>query len=145
MLQESLTNYISKEKLLLGNPLPVERDDFDWDAETMLFDFELGLSPSFEVKLKGRKAITCYEITADDETIDKQIDRMRSQYGSLHAEGTVVDGVEITAQFAVEDIDNKSTLSIDDIKSKAQKKKLMVPKLAIQSNSNQRASSTITN
>ena len=77
MLQESLTNYISKEKIaLLGNPLPVERDDFDWDAETMLFDFELGLSPSFEVKLKG--VITCYEITADGETI-KQIDRMRSQ------------------------------------------------------------------
>jgi len=130
MLQESLTNYISKEKIaLLGNPLPVERDDFDWDADTMLFDFELGLSPSFEVKLKGRKAITCYEITADDETIDKQIDRMRSQYGSLHAEGTVVDGVEITAQFAAEDIDNKSTLSIDDIKSKAQKKKLMGAKV----------------
>ena len=130
MLQESLTNYISKEKIaLLGNPLPVEIDDFDWDADTMLFDFELGLSPSFEVKLKGRKAITCYEITADDETIDKQIDRMRSQYGSLHAEGTVVDGVEITAQFAAEDIDNKSTLSIDDIKSKAQKKKLMGAKV----------------
>ena len=68
-----------------------------------------------------------------------KIDRMRSQYGSLHAEGTVVDGVEITAQFAAEDIDNKSTLSIDDIKSKAQKKNSWVPKLAIQSNSNQRA------
>ena len=100
----------------------------------MLFDFELGLSPSFEVKLKGRKAITCYEITADDETIDKQIDRMRSQYGSLHAEGTVVDGVEITAQFAAEDIDNKSTLSIDDIKSKAQKK--TVPKRALENAAN---------
>ena len=71
MLQESLSNYISKEKIaLLGNPLPVEREDFDWDADTMLFDFELGLSPSFEVKLKGRKAITHYQITADNETID---------------------------------------------------------------------------
>ena len=130
MLQESLSNYISKEKIaLLGNPLPVEREDFDWDADTMLFDFELGLSPSFEVKLKGRKAITHYQITADNETIDKQIERMRSQYGSLHAEDTVADGVEITAQFTAEEVDNKSTLSIDDIKSKAQKKKLLGAKV----------------
>ena len=130
MLQESLSNYISKEKIaLLGNPLPVERDDFDWDADTMLFDFELGLSPSFEVKLKGRKAITHYQITADNKTINKQIERMRSQYGSLHAENIVAGGVEVTAQFTAEDVDNKSTFSIDDIKSKAQKKKVMGAKV----------------
>ena len=59
ILQESLSKYISEEKIaLLGNPLPVEREDFDWEADTMLFDFELGLSPEFEVKLKGRKSIT---------------------------------------------------------------------------------------
>ena len=130
MLQESLSNYISKEKIaLLGNPLPVEREDFDWDADTMLFDFELGLSPSFEVKLKGRKAITHYQIKADNETIDKQIERMRSQYGSLHAENIVAGGVEVTAQFTAEDVDNKSTFSIDDIKSKAQKKKVLGAKV----------------
>ena len=54
---------------------------------------------------------------------------MRSQYGSLHAEDTVANGVEITAQFTAEDVDNKSTLSIDDIKSKAQKKKLLGAKV----------------
>ena len=130
MLQESLSNYISKEKIaLLGNPLPVEREDFDWDADTMLFDFELGLSPSFEVKLKGRKTITHYQITADNETIDKQIERMRSQYGSLHAENIVAVGVEVTAQFTAEGVDNKSTFSIDDIKSKAQKKKVLGSKV----------------
>ena len=119
----------------MGNPLPVEREDFDWDADTMLFDFELGLSPSFEVKLKGRKTITHYQITADNETIDKQIERMRSQYGSLHAENIVAVGVEVTAQFTAEGVDNKSTFSIDDIKSKAQKKKYWGPKLATPSNS----------
>ena len=130
MLQESLSNYISKEKIaLLGNPLPVEREDFDWDADTMLFDFELGLSPSFEVKLKGRKTITHYQITADNETIDKQIERMRSQYGSLHAENIVAGGVEVTAQFTAEGVDNKSTFYIDDIKSKAQKKKVLGAKV----------------
>jgi len=130
MLQESLSNYISKEKIaLLGNPLPVEREDFDWEADTMLFDFELGLSPTFEVKLKGRKSVTQYEITADSETIDKQIERMRSQYGSLHPEDAIANGVEVTAQFTGDDVDNKSTLTIDDIKSKAQKKKLLGAKV----------------
>ena len=130
MLKESLTNYISKEKIaLLGNPIPVEREDFDWEADTMLFDFELGLSPSFDVKLKGRKAITHYQITVDNDTIDKQIERMRSQYGSLHAKDTVADGVEITAHFKAKGVDKKSTFNIGDFKSKAQKKKLIGAKV----------------
>lgn len=130
ILQESLSKYISEEKIaLLGNPLPVEREDFDWEADTMLFDFELGLSPEFEVKLKGRKSVTQYEITADAETIDKQIDRMRSQYGSLHPVDSVSADVEVTAQFDGEGVDNKSTFLVDDIKSRAQRKKLIGAKV----------------
>ena len=126
MLQESLSNYISKEQLaLLGNPLPVEKTDFDWEAETLAFDFELGLSPEFDLKLKGRKAITHYQVEADKKMIDSQIERMRSQYGSLHPLETVETGAELTATFTGEDIDNKSTFSLDDLKSAAQKKKLI--------------------
>lgn len=126
MLQESLSNYISKEQLaLLGNPLPVEKTDFDWEADTLAFDFELGLSPEFELKLKGRKAITHYQVEADKQMIDDQIERMRSQYGSLHPLEAVEAAAELTATFAGEDIDNKSTFSVDDVKSAAQKKKLI--------------------
>ena len=130
MLQESLSNYISKEQLaLLGNPLPVEKTDFDWEAETLAFDFELGLSPEFDLKLKGRKAITHYQVEADKKMIDNQIERMRSQYGSLHPLKTVEAGAELTATFTGEDIDNKSTFSLDDLKSAAQKKKLIGAKV----------------
>ena len=130
MLQESLSNYISKEQLaLLGNPLPVEKTDFDWEAETLAFDFELGLSPEFDLKLKGRKAITHYQVEADKKMIDSQIERMRSQYGSLHPLETVEKGAELTATFTGEDIDNKSTFSLDDLKSAAQKKKLIGAKV----------------
>jgi len=125
MLQESLSNYISKEQLaLLGNPLPVEKTDFDWEAETLAFDFELGLSPEFDLKLKGRKAITHYQVEADKKMIDDQVERMRSQYGSLHPLDAVEAGAELTATFAGENIDKKSTFSVDDVKSAAQKKKL---------------------
>ena len=130
MLQESLSNYISKEQLaLLGNPLPVEKTDFDWEAETLAFDFELGLSPEFDLKLKGRKAIIHYQVEADKKMIDNQIERMRSQYGSLHPLKTVEAGAELTATFTGEDIDNKSTFSLDDLKSAAQKKKLIGAKV----------------
>ena len=37
--------------------------------------------------------------------------------------------LRVTAQFTAEDVDNKSTLSIDDIKSKSQKKKLLGAKV----------------
>ena len=130
MLQESLSNYISKEQLaLLGNPLPVEKTDFDWEAETLAFDFELGLSPEFDLKLKGRKAITHFQVEADKKMIDNQIERMRSQYGSLHPLKTVEAGAELTATFTGEDIDNKSTFSLDDLKSATQKKKLIGAKV----------------
>lgn len=125
MLQESLSNYISKEQLaLLGNPLPVEKTDFNWEADTLAFDFELGLSPEFDLKLKGRKAITHYQVEADKKMIDGQIERMRSQYGSLHPLDAVEAGAELTASFVGEDIEKKSTFSLEDLKSAAQKKKL---------------------
>jgi len=57
ILQENLNKYITDEKLeLLGNPLPKMQDEIDWKADVMNFEFELGLSPKFDVKLKGKKA-----------------------------------------------------------------------------------------
>ena len=68
MLQEALSKYINGEKLdVLGNPLPKPQDDLDWDADNFVFEFELGMAPQFDVKLKGRKAITKYNIIANDE------------------------------------------------------------------------------
>ena len=45
LLQSSLNKYLTEEKLdILGNPLPRVKEDFNWDAETFSFEFELGLS-----------------------------------------------------------------------------------------------------
>ena len=63
ILQESLGNYFKDEKLdILGNPIPLEGEKIDWGSEKFTFSFEIGLSPAFDVKLKGRKAITQYNI-----------------------------------------------------------------------------------
>ena len=71
ILQESLNNYITEEKLeILGNPLPKEQESFDWQQDDYSFEFELGLSPKFDVDLKTKEAITQYQIVADEETIE---------------------------------------------------------------------------
>ena len=52
LLQQNLDQYLKDENLnILGNPLPVMQEDLDWKASKLSFDFELGLSPEFEVKL----------------------------------------------------------------------------------------------
>lgn len=65
IIQQSLNKYLTDEKLeILGNPLPVENSDFDLDKEDFKFDFELGLSPKFEVDL-NKKTVTKYKVVAD--------------------------------------------------------------------------------
>ena len=84
LLQDALNKYLTEEKLdVLGNPLPKDQDNFNWDADDYSFEFELGLAPKFEVKFNGKKAITHYKIVASDEMIDNQIKTIQKQYGKL--------------------------------------------------------------
>lgn len=121
LLQEALNKYLTEEKLdVLGNPLPKAQDDLNWDAENFSFEFELGLAPSFDIDLKSKKAITHYNIIADDEMINEQVERIQKQYGKLVAKDTVEEGDEITGAFTNEEknIENKATLPLEKVKSK---------------------------
>src|SRR5210317_968041 len=41
LLQDNLNKYLTEEKLdVLGNPLPKQQDNFNWDAEELAFEFE---------------------------------------------------------------------------------------------------------
>lgn len=124
LLQDNLNKYLTEEKLdVLGNPLPKQQDDFDWDAETLDFEFELGLAPEFDVNLKGKKAITQYKIVADDKMIDEQVERISKQYGKLVSQDVVGDDNEITGTFnnEAEEIENNTTIELDKIKTKKNK------------------------
>jgi trigger factor len=121
LLQEALNNYLTEEKLdVLGNPLPKEQEDFNWDAENYSFEFELGLAPAFEVELKSKKAITQYDIVADEKMINEQVERIQKQFGKLIAKDTIEEGDEITGTFKNEEkeIEKKTTLTLDLIKGK---------------------------
>jgi len=121
LLQDNLNKYLTEEKLdVLGNPLPKQQDNFDWDQDELAFEFELGLAPNFEVALKTKKAITQYKIVADKKMIDEQVERIQKQYGKLVSKDVVSKNDEVSGTFfnQAEEIDNKTMLEIDKLKSK---------------------------
>lgn len=121
LLQDNLNNYLTEEKLdVLGNPLPKQQDNFNWDAEELAFEFELGLAPDFEVSLTPKKGIPHFKIVADKKMIDEQVDRIRKQYGKLVGQSEVGAENEVTGTFVNEDaeINHKTTLELSKLKSK---------------------------
>lgn len=121
LLQDNLNKYLTEEKLdVLGNPLPKQQDNFDWDNEELAFEFELGLAPDFEVSLDTKKPITQYKIVADKKMVNEQVERIQKQYGKLVSKTEVGKKEEVTGTFKNEsaEIDNKATLELDKIKSK---------------------------
>jgi len=127
ILQEALNKYITDEKLdILGNPLPKQQDDFDWNKEDYRFEFELGLAPDFDINLSPKKGIVHYNIEADKDMIDNQIKSIRKQYGKLASKQEVKSGYLVQGRFVneEEDIDHETTLKLEDLKSKKNQKLL---------------------
>lgn len=132
LIQEGLNKYLTEEKLdVLGQPLPKMQDDIDWEGDTFSFEFELGLAPEFDVVLKGKKAITHYNIKADDKMIDDQVINIQKQYGKLISLDTVAKDSEITGTYTneAEEINNKVTLTLDKFKGKATEKQFVGAKV----------------
>ena len=122
LLRENLDKYIKDEKLeLLGNPIPkASKEDLDWEASQLNFEFELGLAPKFNIKLDVLKKVVCYEIEPEKKMIQEQIIHLQKQYGKLVSQKKIEKGYEITAQFRNQEVELETMVnfSIEDIKSK---------------------------
>lgn len=132
LLQDALGKYLVEEKLdVLGNPLPKAQDDLDWDSDAFSFEFELGLAPEFDVNLKSKKAITHYNIVADDKMINNQIESIQKQYGKIISQNEVTKDSEITGTFTNEEkeIDNSTMITLDKLKGKTNPKKFIGAKV----------------
>jgi trigger factor len=122
ILREQLDTFIKEEKLnLLGNPLPkAPEQELDWSADSIDFEFELGLAPKFDVKLDILKKVVRYEIEPDAKMLTEQLDYVRKQYGKLVSQKNPAKGFEITAQFRNEalELEKMGTFTLEDIKAK---------------------------
>ena len=135
ILEDSLTTYLTEENLdILGNPLPKAQDDINWESDELIFEFELGLAPEFDVTLDGAGPVTYYNISADDEMIDNQIKTIQRQYGKLVTQDEVKEGFTVVGTFHNEEegIENEATFKVDDVEGKTNKKELLGAKVGDQ-------------
>ena len=94
LVSESLQNYITEQELhLLGDPMPKLGDDeMDWEiGNDFTFDFEMGLAPIIDVQLSEEDHLTKYQITVEQDMIDKEIERYAVRYGQFVDTDAVVD------------------------------------------------------
>ncbi len=132
VLQEKLNAYLAEEKLdLLGNPLPKVTDNFDWEADTLKFDFELGLAPEFTVDLTSKNKITKYTVVADEAMLDEQVEYIQKQYGKLISKEVVAEGDDMAGVFVNEDagINSEVTINVDAFRTKTNQKKFIGKKV----------------
>jgi trigger factor len=132
LLQDSLNKFITEEKLdILGNPLPRIQDDFNWDAETFSFEFDLGLAPEFEIDLSAKNKIKQYNIVATDELIDEEVKNIQKRYGKMSSLEEATEHSNVTGTFVNEEkeINKKSTFLVNDLKGKKNEKKVIGAKV----------------
>ena len=122
VIQKALSDFLTDQKLaILGNPIPKENKELDWNSDDMTFEFEIGLSPEFEVSLKNKKAIESFQIEADTKMIDSQVENIQNQYGKLVSKNSISDGFEINGSFINKElnVDSTTTFQLKNIKGKA--------------------------
>lgn len=132
LLQQSLNNYLANQKLeILGNPLPRLQETFNWDAETLSFEFELGLIPEFTVALKSKKKVTEYKIIATEELLDEEMKNIQLRYGKVSSLEEAVANANVTGTFVndAKEINKKGTFLVSDLNGKKNEKKLIGAKV----------------
>ena len=129
ILSDSVTKYIVDEKLdILGNPLPKESEQIDWERqEEFVFEYELGLAPTFEVNISKKNKLDLYKIKADKAMIDRYAEDIAKRYGKMSSPEKVEEKDLVYGTFqeldaegsAVEGgITNQASVSLDAVKTK---------------------------
>ncbi|MGH2665190.1 trigger factor [Flavobacterium sp.] len=132
VIQEKLTRFISAEKLdMLGQPILRTEEDFDWNAETITFEYEIGLVPQFEVYLEIPNDVTMYKIIADEKMLNEQVQRIQKQFGKMIAKNEVEENDDIRGVFINEEkgINAPAQITLDIFKDKAAVKKFIGKKV----------------
>jgi trigger factor len=132
LLQDSLNKFITAEKLdILGNPIPRIKDDFNWDADTFTFEFELGLAPEFKVDLSVKNKIKQYNIVASDTLLDEEVKNIQTRYGKVSPLEEATEQSNVTGTFVNEgkEINKKATFHAKDLNGQENEEKVIGAKV----------------
>lgn len=136
ILNETLYNYINENKIeILGNPMPKEDSKIDFDSQVeWTFNYELGLTPQFDLKLDDSHSFEYNVVKIDDELVEKYIKDVKRNYGKpsnpevAEAKDVLyIDIVELDADNNVVPggIFKSTSIGIDRLKNEAAKAKLI--------------------
>ena len=120
-VQAALNKYLQENKMnILGNPIPKADETIDWDGDDFTFEFEIGLTPQFEINLDAAQNVVKYKVSANDEVLDEQVARIQKQYGNVISQGEVTNETDVTFTFKNEEkeIEHTATIALDEFKNK---------------------------
>ena len=101
LLQQGINEHIQKEKIsILGNPLPIADESFDWDADQLKFEFELGLAPEFDVDL-SKVEVETYKVKVDEEEVQKYVENFAKRFGSMKSLDKVAKDGEVNIKVII--------------------------------------------
>lgn len=138
LVNDALYKFINENKIdILGNPIPKDgaevTGDFD-KPDTFEFEYEIGLTPTFEIPLSEKSKYDYVKVKVDDALVSKQMDDLLRRYGKLISVDNVGDGDMILAQFVELNEDgsikeggimHSSTISMEFVEDKKVKKDLV--------------------
>ncbi len=119
----AIERFVANERYsLLGTPIAIEKEIFNWEQENLIFQFEIGIVPKFEINLDEQTPVTKYVVSADDSIIEEQVVRIQKQFGTTNATETITKNTEVTATFINEDagINAKQIFEISIFKEETQ-------------------------
>ncbi|MCE2713530.1 MAG: hypothetical protein LW688_13485, partial [Cryomorphaceae bacterium] len=122
---------------ILGNPIPKSDSDvvgsFD-QPESFEFEYEIGLSPKFEIPLNAKSKYDYLQVKVDEDLINKQIEDLTRRYGKLVSADSVGEKDLVMAQFVELNDDgtvkesgilHSSTVSMEFVEDQSVKKELV--------------------
>ncbi len=135
ILNSTLQSYIVENNIdILGNPMPKNDNVIDFEKQTeWTFNYEVGLSPQFDLKLDNSHTFIYNTVKIDDELVEKYLKDVKRNYGkpsnpeiAATTDVLYIDIVELDAEnnIVAGGIFKATSIGIDRLKNEEVKAKL---------------------
>jgi len=135
ILNSTLQLYIVENNIdILGNPMPKNDNVIDFEKQTeWTFNYEVGLSPQFDLKLDNSHTFIYNTVKIDDELVEKYLKDVKRNYGkpsnpevAAATDVLYIDIVELDAEnnIVAGGIFKSTSIGIDRLKNEEVKAKL---------------------